>query len=134
MTFSFKLEKPGKEEMIQLVADSLLSLFRWLHPLPQHLPREGWEPMTPIDTDRQRGGPGQTSICFRRWEEGGGRSARAGSSLSLASQASQASQPANNCLCIETSRPDIISFHGVPNTVGYNLSLDAPDVRRCCTG
>ena len=55
MTFSFKLQKPDKESMIQvksylmtvqgflivlqMVAASLLGFYR-----------EGWEPMTPIDT------------------------------------------------------------------------------------
>ena len=55
MTFSFKLQKPDKESMIQ-VKSYLLTVQRFLILLQMVAAsllgfyREGWEPMTPIDT------------------------------------------------------------------------------------
>ena len=70
MTYFFKVDRIYKFQLIKLVTDLLLSLYS-----------EGWEPMTPIDTAVDKDNK-QTSICWRRREEGTVSNFR-GSALSL---------------------------------------------------
>jgi len=107
MTYSFKLEKPEKNCKIKLVTDILLSLYK-----------EGWEPMTPIDTAGNVENSSQTSICFRHREDPLSR--LTGSTYSLNSSIAS-KEVSNECLCIETFRPNFISFHSVPNTVLHEI-------------
>ena len=108
MTYSFKLEKPEKNCLIQLVTDILLSLYK-----------EGWEPMTPIDTAGNDENSSQTSICFRHREDPLNK--LNGSTYSLSSRSLAGKEVSNECLCIETFRPNFISFHSVPNTVLHEI-------------
>ena len=107
MTYSFKLEKPEKNCKIKLVTDILLSLYK-----------EGWEPMTPIDTAGNVENSSQTSICFRHREDPLNK--LTGSTYSLSSSIGS-KEVSNECLCIETFRPNFISFHSVPNTVLHEI-------------
>eukprot|EP00092_Neocalanus_flemingeri_P024436 GFUD01026496.1.p1 GENE.GFUD01026496.1~~GFUD01026496.1.p1 ORF type:complete len:378 (+),score=106.71 GFUD01026496.1:40-1173(+) len=108
MTYLFRLEKPEKNCLIKLVTDILLSLYK-----------EGWEPMTPIDTASKadsKNNSAQTSICFRRRED---IENKTDSCYSLASVGVK--EVSNECLCIETFQSNFISFHSVPNTVLHEI-------------
>ena len=109
LTYSFKLDKPEKSYKSKLVPHILLSLYK-----------EGWEPMTPIDTAGNVDNPSQTSICFRHREDPL-ITRLTGSTYSLASTSTTSKDASNECLCIQTFPPNLISFHSVPNTVLHEI-------------
>lgn len=119
MTYFFKIDKIEKYELIRLVTDLLLSLYR-----------EGWEPMTPIDTAIDKADK-QTSICWRRREDNI-LNCR-GSSLSLASVGTRGScgtySGANECLCVETFSNNCLGFHNTPNTLLHELVTQLQEMR-----
>ena len=98
MTYSFRLKVLERHSMIQLVADTLFSLYQ-----------AGWEPMTPVDMARQKTQDGlKSSICFRQ---------RKGAELSE----HFTSNEENACLSIEIYRSNIIGFHNVSNPLLLDL-------------
>ena len=101
MTYSFRLKVVERHCMIQLVADTLFSLYQ-----------AGWEPMTPVDMARQTTQDGlKSSICFRQ---------RKGANLSE-HFASLSTNEENACLSIEIYRSNIIGFHNVSNPLLLDL-------------
>ena len=101
LTFSFKLKVGGRHCMIQLVADTLLSLYQ-----------AGWEPMTPVDLTSQKNQEGlKSSICFRQ---------RKGTDLSE-SMGSLLLAEENACLSMEIYKSNFIGFHNVSNTLLLDL-------------
>ena len=101
MTYSFKLKVGGRHCMIQLVADTLLSLYQ-----------AGWEPMTPVDLTSQKNQEGlKSSICFRQ---------RKGTDLSE-SMGSLLLAEENACLSMEIYKSNFIGFHNVSNTLLLDL-------------
>jgi hypothetical protein len=74
--------------------------------------------MTPIDTAGNVENSSQTSICFRHREDPLNK--LTGSTYSLNSSIGS-KEVSNECLCIETFRPNFISFHSVPNTVLHEI-------------
>ena len=101
MTYSFRLKVVERHSMIQLVADTLFSLYQ-----------AGWEPMTPVDMARQKTQDGlKSSICFRQ---------RKGAELSDHIASISANQE-NACLSIEIYRSNIIGFHNVSNPLLLDL-------------
>jgi len=117
LTFSFRLKVGGRHCMIQLVADTLLSLYQ-----------AGWEPMTPMDmglrTKEQQtvSGP-QTTICFKRREGFSGKisSEDFGSTYSLLSKMGSSMDGENSCLCLEIFQSNYLGFHDASNTVLHEL-------------
>ena len=117
LTFSFKLKVGGRHCMIQLVADTLLSLYQ-----------AGWEPMTPMDmglrTKEQQtvSGP-QTTICFKRREGFSGKASSEdfGSTYSLLSKMGSSVDGENSCLCLEIFQSNYLGFHDASNTVLHEL-------------
>ena len=110
MTYSFKLDGQETSHKIKLVTDILLSLYK-----------EGWEPMTPIDTAGKVDSISHTSICFRHREDPFNR--LNGSNYSLASSIGGGKELSNECLCIETFQPNFVGFHSVPNTVLHEIEF-----------
>ena len=117
LTYSFKLKVGGRHCMIQLVADTLLSLYQ-----------AGWEPMTPMDmglrTKEQQtvSGP-QTTICFKRREGFSGKASSEdfGSTYSLLSKMGSSVDGENSCLCLEIFQSNYLGFHDASNTVLHEL-------------
>ena len=117
LTFSYKLKVGGRHSMIQLVADTLLSLYQ-----------AGWEPMTPMDmglrTKEQQGVSGpQTTICFKRREGFSGKASSEdfGSTYSLLSKMGSSLDGENSCLCLEIFQSNYLGFHDASNTVLHEL-------------
>ena len=117
MTYSFKLKVGGRHCMIQLVADTLLSLYQ-----------AGWEPMTPMDmglrTKEQQTVTGpQTTICFKRREGFSGKASSEdfGSTYSLLSKMGSSVDGENSCLCLEIFQSNYLGFHDASNTVLHEL-------------
>ena len=102
MTYSFRLKVVERHSMIQLVADTLYSLYQ-----------AGWEPMTPVDMARQKTQQEglKSSICFRQ---------RKGADVSE-NLASISTKDENACLSIEIYRSNIIGFHNVSNPLLLDL-------------
>jgi len=117
LTFSFRIKVEGRHYMIQLVADTLLSLYQ-----------AGWEPMTPMDmglrTKEQQAVSGpQTTICFKRREGFSGKvsSEDFGSTYSLLSKMGSSLDGENSCLCLEIFQSNYLGFHDASNTVLHEL-------------
>ena len=117
MTYSFKLKVGGRHCMIQLVADTLLSLYQ-----------AGWEPMTPMDmglrTKEQQTVTGpQTTICFKRRDGFSGKASSEdfGSTYSLLSKMGSSVDGENSCLCLEIFQSNYLGFHDASNTVLHEL-------------
>ena len=117
LTFSFKLKVEGRHCMIQLVADTLLSLYQ-----------AGWEPMTPMDmglrTKEQQTVTGpQTTICFKRRDGFSGKASSEdfGSTYSLLSKMGSSVDGENSCLCLEIFQSNYLGFHDASNTVLHEL-------------
>ena len=91
LTYSYKLEVPRSQCLIQLVADILMSLYQ-----------EGWEPMTPIENPRVAEGLGM-DICFQKVMREEVVSASA------------------ECLCVETCEEGQLILYNVPHTVLYEM-------------
>jgi hypothetical protein len=98
MTFSYKVKVAGRHTMIQMVADTLLSLYQ-----------AGWEPMTPMDMGHKQEGL-TSSICFHRRK---GRDL-CGSSGSIKTEVSFED---NSCLCLEIFQDKFLGFHNISHTV-----------------
>ena len=109
LTYSYKLKVSGRHCMIQLVADTLLCLYR-----------AGWQPMTPIDVGLQKYQKKcvghQTAICFRKRE-----SKEEFVSTDLLSQSTGSGTEENSCLCLETYQDTYLGFHNVCNEVLLEL-------------
>ena len=108
MTYFFKIGKIDKYELIRLVTDLLLSLYK-----------EGWEPMTPIDTAVDKADK-QTSICWRRREDCLMSRGSIGSLSSVVTRASL-NTSSNECLCVETFSNNCLGFHNTPNTLLHDM-------------
>ena len=98
LTYSYKLEVPRIQCLIQLVADILMSLYQ-----------EGWESMTPIEMGMKKPtvpeGIG-TDICFRKMK---GETAPHGKT------------GGDECLCLETCEEGHLCLYNVPHTVLYEI-------------
>jgi len=113
LTYSYRLKVAGRHSMIQLVADTLLSLYQ-----------AGWEPMTPMDMGLRRekaSGP-QTTICFKR-REGSvpTKTEDFGSTYSIFSKMGSSMDGENSCLCLEIFQANYLGFHEATNTVLHEL-------------
>ena len=112
LTFSFRLKVLGRHSMIQLVADTLLSLYQ-----------AGWQPMTPMDMglcrDKSTSGA-QTTICFKRKENSNSPEVFTSSSSSL-SRMGNSFDGENSCLCLEIFQANYLGFHNASNTVLHEL-------------
>lgn len=105
LTYSYKLKVSGRHCMIQLVADTLLCLYK-----------AGWQPMTPIDVVMQKHEGHQTDICFRR-----GKDKEELGSSDLLSLIKGSETQENSCLCLETYQDTYLGFHNVCNEVLLDL-------------
>ena len=109
LTFSYRLKVAGRHCMIQLVADTLLSLYQ-----------AGWEPMTPMDMGLRREHGVQTTICFKRKEGNSVIQQEFNSSMSSLLRMSS-SEGDNSCLCLEIFQSNFLGFHDTSNTVLHEL-------------
>ena len=127
LTYSYKLKESGGQCLIQLVAETLMSLYQL-----------GWEPMTPIEMRLKRltvDGGLQTEICFRKKDIGG----ELGSTYSLLTQRRESNEDENSCLCLELSGGAYLGLHNVPNTALHELvktiqAVWAPGIRGVSMG
>ena len=104
LTYSYKLKESGGQCLIQLVAETLMSLYQL-----------GWEPMTPIEMRLKRhvvDGGLRTEICFRKKDIG----VELGSTYSLLTQRRESNEDENSCLCLEIFGGAYLGLHNVPNT------------------
>lgn len=113
MTYSFRVSAGGKHCMIQLVADTLLSLYQ-----------NGWHPMAPLDLGVKRqamsaDGP-QATICFKRKEEQSPGD-QYGSRYSILSSAGSSKDMEHSCVCLETYGSQYLGFHEAPNTILHDI-------------
>ena len=109
LTYSYKLKVSGRHCMIQLVADTLLCLYK-----------AGWQPMTPVDVGIQKHKHNlvnQTAICFRKFRECG----QEFGSTDLLLGPKGLGIEENCCLCLETYRDNYLGFHNVSNAVLLEL-------------
>ena len=116
LTYSYRLVMSGCQEMIQLVADTLMLLYQ-----------SGWEPMTPLQMSGGKHSKSKVKtdivttsridICFRRSEVTG--ESRMGSSYSLRRESLYDSE--NCCLCLQTFKDSGLICHNVSNTVLLEL-------------
>ena len=98
LTYSYRLVVSGCQEMIHLVADTLMFLYQ-----------SGWEPMTPLQMSGGKHSKSKVKsdivttsridICFRSTEMTG-RDSRMGSSYSLRRESLYDTE--NYCLCLQT--------------------------------
>ena len=98
LTYSYRLEVPRSQCLIQLVADILMSLYQ-----------EGWEPMTPIEMGMKKHTVAEgigTDICFRKMK---GEAAPHGMTSG------------DECLCLETCEEEQLCLYNVPHTVLYEI-------------
>ena len=112
LTFSYRLKVLGRHSMIQLVADTLLSLYQ-----------AGWEPMTPMDMGLCREpstNRSQTTICFKRKENPNSSEGFTSSSSSLTRLGSSIDGE-NSCLCLEIFQSNYLGFINASNTVLHEL-------------
>ena len=113
LTFSYRLKVVGRHSIIQLVADTLLSLYQ-----------AGWQPMTPMDMGlcrEQSTNGSQTTICFKRKENINSSEGIASSSSSLTRIRSSIDGGENSCLCLEIFQSNYLGFHNASNTVLHEL-------------
>ena len=108
LTYSYKMRVSGRHCLIQLVADTLLCLYK-----------AGWQPMTPVDMGRHKQKHNQsltnhTAICFRRCKD---PTTQLGSTDLLLAQASEE----QSCLCLETYKDNFLGFHNVSHAVLLEL-------------
>ena len=115
MTYSFRLSSVGhhRHRMIQLVADTLLSLYQ-----------NGWQPMAPLDVGFKKRGKAvtglQATVCFR-WKEDRSVLDPYSSRYSMLSSAGSSRDWENSCLCLETYGSNYLGFHEVSNTILHEL-------------
>jgi len=113
LTFSYKVKVGGKHTMIQMVADTLLSLYQ-----------QGWEPMTPMDLglrkEQIQSGP-QTTICFKRKEGNTASQEDFGSTYSMLSRMGASTDGDNSCLCLEIFQSNYLGFYSTSNTVLHDV-------------
>ena len=112
LTYSYRLKVVGRHSMIQLVADTLLSLYQ-----------AGWEPMTPMDMGlcrEQSANGSQTTICFKRKESSNSSEGFTSSSSSL-TRIGSSIDGENSCLCLEIFQSNYLGFHNASNTVLHEL-------------
>jgi len=111
MTYFYKMNECGRHTMIQLVADSLMILYK-----------SGWQPLTPINVaskskkqkmSRSAKTLSQVAICFVKNED-------------LLSTSSDTTN--DGCLCIETYRNTYVGFHNVNNNNLLDLVQTIQDV------
>ena len=100
--------------MIQLVADTLMSLYQ-----------SGWEPMTPMEMGSKTKTKeivtnSRIDICFR-YKEGGINTPTMGSTYSIRRGSSMTIQEENSCLCLQTYKDSYLICHNVSNTCLYEL-------------
>ena len=113
MTYSFRVSSGGKHSMIQLVADTLLSLYQ-----------NGWQPMAPLVLGMKKqvralAGP-QATICFRRKEESCPPD-QFGSRYSVFSSAGSSRDMEHSCICLETYGSNYLGFHEASNTILHDI-------------
>ena len=117
LTFSYKLKVAGRNCMILLVADTLLSLYQ-----------AGWEPLTPLDMGGEEQGQGiQSAICFQKQED------KEGFASSVLGEEDK------TCLSLEIFQDTFVGFHNVSHTVLLELVTTiqrewAPGVRGVSMG
>ena len=113
MTYCYRLHVPACHNMIQLVADTLMSLYQY-----------GWEPMTPLEMINKKSKSrtdivtnSRIDICFRNKEDSN-MGMTMGSSYSLRRESLF---DENSCLCIQTFKSSYLICHNVSNTCLYEL-------------
>ena len=114
LTYSYRLVMSGCQEMIQLVADTLMFLYQ-----------AGWEPMTPLQMSACKNKEkvksdivtsSRIDICFRSSDMAGG--SKMGSTNSIRRESTYEE---NSCLCLQTFRDADLICHNVSNTVLLEL-------------
>eukprot|EP00092_Neocalanus_flemingeri_P003128 GFUD01003345.1.p1 GENE.GFUD01003345.1~~GFUD01003345.1.p1 ORF type:complete len:383 (-),score=89.17 GFUD01003345.1:18-1166(-) len=113
LTYSFRVKTGGRHCLIQLVADTLLTLYQ-----------SGWQPMAPVDMahkqkDKAVPGP-QATVCFRRKEESSSSDLDS-SRYSVFSSAGSSRDCDHSCLCLETYGSAYLGLHEVSNTILHEL-------------
>ena len=112
LTYSYRLKVVGRHSVIQLVADTLLSLYQ-----------AGWQPMTPMDMGlcrEQSTNGSQTTICFKRKENTKSSEGFTSSSSSL-TRIGSSIEGENSCLCLEIFQSNYLGLHNASNTVLHEL-------------
>ena len=112
LTYSYRLKVVGRHSVIQLVADTLLSLYQ-----------AGWQPMTPMDMGlcrEQSTNGSQTTICFKRKENTNSSEGFTSSSSSL-TRIGNSIDGENSCLCLEIFQSNYLGLHNASNTVLHEL-------------
>ena len=120
LTYCFRLHVEACHQMIQLVADTLMSLYQ-----------SGWEPMTPLEMGSKTKTKdivtnSRIDICFRN-KEGGINTPTMGSTYSIRRDSSMTIQEENSCLCLQTYKDSYLICHNVSNTCLYELVTSVQD-------
>ena len=112
LTYCYRLHVPACQNMIQLVADTLMSLYQ-----------SGWEPMTPLEMGRKQKNKtkdivtnSRIDICFQNKDESHSNS---GTSISVGSSYSikrDSIYDESSCLCLQTFKDSYLICHNVSNT------------------
>jgi len=114
MTYSFRVSSGGRHCMIQLVADTLLSLYQ-----------NSWQPMSPLDVGikkHQKAAAGiQATICFKKRKEDQRGVEQYGSRYSMLSSADSSKDMEHSCICLETYGSQYLGFHEVSNTILHDI-------------
>ena len=119
LTYSYSVRESGRHCMIQLVADTLLCLYK-----------TGWQPMTPIEVGIQKPEKHQTAVCFRRLRD----TSEAGSS-----EYKDRASEEDSCLCLETYDDTYLGLHNVSNQVVLDIVMTiqqhwSPGIQGVSTG
>eukprot|EP00092_Neocalanus_flemingeri_P001900 GFUD01002028.1.p1 GENE.GFUD01002028.1~~GFUD01002028.1.p1 ORF type:complete len:383 (-),score=76.39 GFUD01002028.1:152-1300(-) len=111
ISYSFRLTSGGRHCMIQLVADTLLSLYQ-----------NGWQPVAPLDMGLKKQGKAglQATVCFMRKKDTL-VSDPYSSTYSVLSSTGSSRDWENSCLCLETYGSNYLGFHEVSNTILHEL-------------
>lgn len=113
LTYFFKITSEGKHKLIQLVADTLLSLYQ-----------NGWYPLSPVDLglkkcNKRFSGP-QATIYFKRKSDSN-KIEPYGSRFSIQSKLGSTRDLENSCICLETYGQNFLGFHEASNTLIHDI-------------
>ena len=121
LTYSYRVLVSGCQEMIQLVADTLMYLYQ-----------AGWEPMTPLQMSASKHkekvkadivSSSRIDICFRSSDMSGDSGMGSSNSIRRESVYDE-----NSCLCLQTFRDSYLICHNVSNTVLLELVTTLQEV------
>ena len=114
MTYTFRVSHGGRHRTIQMVSDTLLTLYQ-----------NGWQPMAPTDFGSKKkqniGNCLQATIMFKKKCDTIRASETYSSRQSVLSSAGSSRDWGDSCLCLETYGSNYLGFHEVSNTILHEL-------------